>query len=179
MNKEEKHEQVSALKRMFDENSSLVVAHYTGLTVAEMTDLRSRMRAAGATLRVAKNTLTLRALTGTRFEGVKDLFTGPTAIAVSKDPVAAAKVAAGFAKQNAKLVIVGGALQSERLDANRVKELATLPSLDELRAKIASLLKAPGTRIAAVLQAPSGALARVVAARSKSEGEAQGLTSQG
>ena len=169
MNKDEKAETVSALKRLFDETDSLVVAHYTGLTVAEMTDLRSRMRAAGAKLRVAKNTLALRALEGTRFEGVKDLFTGPTAIAVSKDPVAAAKVVAGFAKTNAKLVIVGGALKSERLDANRVKELASLPSLDELRAKILSLLQTPATRIAAVLQAPSGAMARVLAARGKSE----------
>ena len=170
MRKAEKLEQVSALKRMFDEATGLVVAHYSGLTVAEMTDLRARMRAAGARLKVAKNTLTVRALAGTRFEGVRNLFTGPTAIAVSGDPVAAAKVASGFAKQHAKLVIIGGAVGPERLDADRVKELAALPSLDELRAKIATLLKTPAMRLAVVLQAPSGGLARVMAARGKSEG---------
>ena len=169
MDKTEKAEVVKELNGVFAESGSVVVAHYMGLTVAELSDLRSRMRAAGASFRVAKNRLAVRALQGTAIEGIANLFKGPTGIAVSKDPVAASKVAVAYAKDNEKLVILGGAVGSTALDANGVKALATLPSLDELRGKIVGLLVAPATKIAGVVQAPAGQLARVIGAYSKKE----------
>jgi len=169
VDKTEKAEVVKELNGVFAESGSVVVAHYMGLTVAELSDLRSRMRAAGASFRVAKNRLAVRALQGTAIEGIANLFKGPTGIAVSKDPVAASKVAVAYAKDNEKLVILGGAVGSTALDANGVKALATLPSLDELRGKIVGLLVAPATKIAGVVQAPAGQLARVIGAYSKKE----------
>ena len=127
------------------------------------------MREAGGSFKVTKNRLAKLALKGTKFEGLADCFTGPTAIAVSTDPVAAAKVAVEYANKNEKLQIVGGALEAEVLDADAVKALATLPSLDELRGKIIGLILAPATKIAVVLQAPAGQLARVFAAYAKAE----------
>jgi len=120
---------------------------------------------------VTKNRLARLALAGTKFEQLSALFTGPTAIAYSRDPVAAAKVAVEFAGKNDKLIIVGGALEARQLDVEGVKALATMPSLDELRGKLLGMLNTPATRIAAVLQAPGGQLARVLAARGK-QGEA-------
>ena len=169
MDKTQKAEVVEDLNGVFANAGSVVVAHYTGLTVAELSDLRSRMRAAGASFRVAKNRLAVRALKGTPIEGIADLFKGPTGIAVSSDPVAASKVAAAYAKDNEKLVILGGSVGVTALDAAGVKALATLPSLDELRGKIVGLLVAPATKIAGVLQAPAGQLARVIGAYSKKE----------
>ncbi|MGN6514787.1 MAG: 50S ribosomal protein L10 [Rhizomicrobium sp.] len=169
MDRNQKAEVVEDLNGVFANAGSVVVAHYTGLTVAELSDLRSRMRAAGASFRVAKNRLAVRALKGTPIEGIADLFKGPTGIAVSSDPVAASKVAAAYAKDNDKLVILGGTVGATKLDANGVKALATLPSLDELRGKIVGLLVAPATKIAGVVQAPAGQLARVVGAYSKKE----------
>jgi large subunit ribosomal protein L10 len=160
----EKEELVSSMRSLFQEAESVVVTHYSGMTVAQMTDLRGRMRVAGANFKVTKNRLTRLALEGTRFKGLGDLFTGTTAIAYSKDPVAAAKVAVTYARENDKLVIVGGALGEKTLDVEGVKALATLPSLDEVRAKFIALLQTPATRIAGVLQAPAGQLARVVKA---------------
>jgi large subunit ribosomal protein L10 len=125
------------------------------------------MRAAGANFKVTKNRLARRAFAGTKFERLSPMFTGPTAIAFSRDPVAAAKVAVEFANKNDKLQIVGGSLGTEQLDAKGIKALATLPSLDQLRGKILGLLQAPATRIASVLQAPAGQLARVFAAYGK------------
>ncbi|MDE8347188.1 MAG: 50S ribosomal protein L10, partial [Acidocella sp.] len=135
-----------------------------GMTVAEVTDLRRKMRAAGASFKVAKNRLALLALDGTRFDGLAPLMKGPTAISWSTDPVAVAKAAVDFAKTNDKFVLVGGALGTQLLDVDGVKALAELPSLDSLRAKLLGLLSAPATRIAGVLQAPAGQLARVFAA---------------
>ena len=149
------------LKGVFSEAGSVVVAHYTGMTVAQMSTLRARMRAEGASFKVAKNRLAMRALEGTPAAGIAHLFKGPTGIAVSKDPVAASKVAVAYAKENDKLVILGGVVGNTALDVNGVKALAELPSLDELRAKIVGLLQAPATKIAGVLQAPAGQLARV------------------
>jgi large subunit ribosomal protein L10 len=169
VDKTQKAEVVEDLNGVFANAGSVVVAHYTGLTVAELNDLRARMRAAGASFRVAKNRLAVRALKGTPIEGISDLFKGPTGIAVSNDPVAAAKVTAAYAKDNDKLVILGGSVGTTTLDANGVKALATLPSLDELRGKIVGLLVAPATKIAGVVQAPAGQLARVIGAYSKKE----------
>ena len=158
MNRTQKAEVVSALQQMFADSGLVVVAHYSGMTVSEVTELRRKMLLAGAGVKVAKN------LKGTKFENLSDLFTGPTVIATSQDPVAAAKVAAEFAKGNEKLVILGGSLNGQTLDVKGVEALAKLPSLDELRAKLLGMLNTPATRIAGVVQAPAGQLARVVKA---------------
>jgi len=167
----EKEQLVASLKDAFNETNIVVVTQYSGLTVAQMTDLRDRMRKAGAKFKVTKNRLTRLALEGTQFQGISDLFKGPTAMAYSADPVAAAKVAVEFSKQNEKLILVGGALGTQPLDAEGVKALATLPSLDELRAKLVGMISTPATRIAGVLQAPAGQIARVIGAHA-SKGEA-------
>ena len=171
MNREEKSELVATLNGTFKQAELVVVTHNQGLTVAETTDLRRKTRNAGAGFRVTKNRLTRLALVGTKFQGLDKLFTGPTAIAYSKDPVAAAKVVVDFAKANEKLVILGAALGDKVLDAEGVKALATLPSLDQLRAKVLGMLQTPATRIASVLQAPGSQVARVIAAHAK-KGEA-------
>jgi large subunit ribosomal protein L10 len=157
----EKRELVSTLHTVFESTGVVVVAHYQGLSVAQMSALRGRMKAAGASVKVAKNRLAKLALQGTDVEHLTGLFTGPTVIAYSPDPVAAPKVAVDFAKTNDKLVILGGALGRSQLDANGVKALATLPSLDELRARLVGMIQTPATRIAGVLQAPGAQLARV------------------
>lgn len=164
MDRVQKEELVSSLNAIFGSANLVIVTRPVGLTVAESTDLRVRMRESGANFKVTKNRLTRLALKGTRFESLSDLFTGPTAIAFSEDPIAAAKVAVKFADGNDKLEIIGGGLFEETLDAAGIKTLATLPSLDELRGKIVGMLNTPATRIAGVLQAPGGQLARVVQA---------------
>jgi len=169
MDRTKKAEVVGILNGMFGDAGSVVVAHYSGMTVAQMGELRSRMRAAGASFKVAKNRLVVRALRGTAAEGIAHLFKGPTGIAISKDPVAASKVAVAYAKENDKLVILGGVVGSTALDANGVKALAELPSLDELRGKIAGLLQAPATKLAGLMAAPAGQLARVIGAYSKKD----------
>jgi large subunit ribosomal protein L10 len=168
----EKREFVAELSQVFADTSMVVVTRNEGMTVADVTELRRKMRAAGASFKVAKNRLALLALDGTRFDGLAPLMRGPTAISWSTDPVAVAKAAVDFAKTNEKFVLIGGALGTQMLDASGVKALAELPSLDALRAKLLGLLAAPATRIAGVLQAPAGQLARVFAAyadASKSE----------
>ena len=169
MDRAEKREFVTGLNEVFSNTGSVVVAHYAGLTVANMNELRSKMRAAGGTVKVAKNRLAIIALQGTESEGMKDLFKGQTLIAYAEDPVAAPKVAADFAKANDKLVILGGAMGSTTLDADGVKALATMPSLDELRAKIVGLIVAPATKIATIAQAPAAQLARVLKAYAEKE----------
>jgi large subunit ribosomal protein L10 len=169
MEKAQKAEVVESLKGLFGEAGTVVVAHYSGMTVAEMGDLRARMRKEGASFRVAKNRLAKRALEGTPVAGIADLFKGPTGIAFSKDPVAAAKVVVAYAKDNNKLVVLGGAMGANVLNVEGVKALASLPSLDELRAKIVGLLQAPATKVATVLQAPAAQLARVLSAYAKKE----------
>ena len=164
MNRSEKAEAIVELNQIFKDASLMVVTRQSGLTVQEVTDLRRKIRAAGASYKDAKNRLTLRALEGTPFVALGTLFRGPTAIAYSKDPVAAAKVIAAFAKDNEKLTIVGGALGENTLDVAGVQALATLPSLDALRGKIIGLLQAPATKVAVVLAAPAGQLARVFGA---------------
>lgn len=172
MERAEKREFVTELNEVFKASGSVVVARYAGITVAQMNDLRSKMRAAGGTVKVAKNRLAKIALQGTESEGITDLFQGQTLIAYSADPITAPKVAMDFARTNDKLVVLGGAMGSTTLDADAVKSLATLPSLDELRAKLLGLINAPATRVATVVAAPASQLARVFAAYAKKDEEA-------
>jgi len=168
----QKHELVESLQQDLADTVCVVITHQTGLTVAEATQLRRQMRGAGARFRVTKNRLARRAVEETPFAGLSPLFTGPTAIAFSRDPVAAAKIAVEFANRNDKLRIVGGGLAGQVMDAAAVRELALLPSLDELRGKLVGLLAAPATRLARVLQAPAGQVARVLAAYAETSSEA-------
>lgn len=171
MDRARKEELVTELTQSFGDASLVVVTQQSGMTVAESTDLRARMREAGAGYKVTKNRLAKLALAGTTYEPISDLFNGPTAIAYSADPVAAARVAVNYAKENDKLVVIGGAMGETLLDESAVKALADLPSLDELRGKIVGMLNTPATRVAGVLQAPAGQLARVLGAYAN-QGEA-------
>lgn len=164
MNRTEKAESVAALKEVFASSAVVVVAHYSGLTVAQMQTLRRQMRQAGAQVKVAKNRLAKIALEGSDVATIASLLKGPTLIAYSGDPVSAPKVAVDFAKTNEQFVILGGAMGKTSLDVNGVKQLASLPSLDELRAKLVGLIQAPATKIAQVVNAPAGKLARVIQA---------------
>jgi large subunit ribosomal protein L10 len=163
----EKREFVASLASVFAETSMVVVTQNKGLTVAEVSDLRRKMRDGGSTFKVAKNRLAALALDGTPFDGIKPMLKGPTALAWSRDPVAVAKTAVDFAKTNEKLVLIGGALGTQTLDAAGVRALADLPSLDTLRAKLVGMLQTPATRVAGVLAAPAGQLARVFGAYAK------------
>lgn len=169
MDRAEKKEAVATLNDVFKRTSVVVVAHYSGLTVAQMQNLRKQMNAAGAKVQVAKNRLAKIALEGTEVSSISGLMKGPTLIATSADPVAAAKVAVAFAKDNAKLVILGGAMGVTALDVEGVKSLATLPSLDELRGKLVGLIQAPATKLAQLTTAPAAKLARVFAAYGDSD----------
>ncbi len=164
MDRAQKAEAVASLQETFGQTESIVVAHNLGLTAGQASDLRVQMRKEGVTFKVSKNRLVLRALQGTRFEGIGPLLKGPVGIATSKDPVAAAKVAAKFAKNNEKFVILGGALGDKTLDKAGVEALSKLPSLDEQRGMLVGLLQTPAQRIATLAQAPAGQLARVVQA---------------
>jgi large subunit ribosomal protein L10 len=169
MDRDQKTAAVAELTRTFNEVGVVVVTRNLGLTVAQSTVLRGKMRDAGASYRVSKNKLARIALEGTDYVGLSDLLTGPTALATSADPVAAAKAAVDFAKTNDKFEIVGGAMGSVMLDAEGVKALATLPSLDELRAKIVGLIVAPATKLVTITQAPAAQLARVLSAYAEKE----------
>ncbi|PCD02714.1 50S ribosomal protein L10 [Sphingomonas spermidinifaciens] len=164
MDRSQKTEAVAELNRTFNEIAVVVVTRNLGLTVAQSTQLRTKMREAGASYKVSKNRLAKIALEGTDYAGISDLLTGPTALATSTDPVAAAKVAIDFAKTNDKLEIVGGAMGKQVLDAEGIKALASLPSLDELRAKLIGLVQAPATKLATITQAPAAQIARVLGA---------------
>ncbi|MGI4850837.1 MAG: 50S ribosomal protein L10 [Janthinobacterium lividum] len=164
MDRNEKAQTVESLRSALKSAELVVLARQSGLTVDESLDLRRKVRAAKAHFKVTKNTLVRLAIKDTVCESLSTHLTGPTALAFSEDPIAAAKVIAEFAKKNEKLEIVCGVMNGSFLDASRIKELATLPSLDELRGKIVGLLQAPGTKIAGVLQAPAGQLARLFAA---------------
>ncbi len=171
MDRAAKKELVTALNGVFKGTTVVVVAHYSGLTVAQMQNLRKQMKHAGAAVKVAKNRLAKIALEGTDVASIAPLLKGPTLIAFSGDPVAAPKVAADFAKAHDKFVILGGAMGKTALDSNGVKALASLPSLDELRARLVGLIQAPATKIAQVINAPAAKVARVVQAYAKT-GEA-------
>ena len=164
MDRSQKAESVAALNAVFNEVSVVVVTRNLGLSVKQSTDLRTKMRDAGATYKVAKNRLAKLALKDTPYAGLEEYLVGPTALAWSADPVAAAKAAVDFAKTNDKLEIVGGAMGSTQLDAAGIKALASMPSLDELRAKIVGLVNAPATKVAQLVNAPAAKLARVFGA---------------
>jgi large subunit ribosomal protein L10 len=168
-NRTQKQEWIETTQGAMKSAEILLIAHYKGLTVAEMTDLRNSIRKAGAKFKVSKNLLAKRALVGTNYEKISHLFKGPTAMAYANEPVSAAKALSEFAKKNEKLVLVGGAFGETLLDKAAIQQLASLPSLDELRAKILALLNTPATRIAGVLQAPAGQLARVFGAYAKKD----------
>ena len=165
MNRQEKAELIETLQSTLNESTTVVVTHQVGMTVAESSNLRAKMREAGAGFKVTKNRIAKLALKGTRFEDLDSLFTGPTAVGTSEDPVAAAKTLVEYAKSNNKLTIVGGSMDGKVLDKAGVEALAKMPSLDELRGKLVGLLQAPASKLARVTQAPAGKLARVVKAR--------------
>ncbi|MGI9355717.1 MAG: 50S ribosomal protein L10 [Rhizobiaceae bacterium] len=169
MERAEKREFVASMKDTLSGAGSVVVAHYAGLTVADMTAFRSDMRAAGGSVKVAKNRLVKLALEGSDAQHMSDLFSGPTLIAYADDPVAAPKAASEYAKKNDKLVILGGAMGATSLDPNGVKSLASLPSLDELRGKIVGMINTPAQRLAMLTKAPAGQVARVIGAYSSKE----------
>lgn len=169
MDRTAKADLVSTLNGVFNQSAVVVVAHYKGLTVAEMQKLRAQMKQAGATVKVTKNSLAGIALEGTDVASIKPLLKGPTLLAYSGDPVAAAKVAVDFSKTNDKLVILGGAMGTTALNPDGVKALASLPSLDELRAKLVGLIQAPATKIAQLSTAPAAKLARVFGAYAKKD----------
>ena len=155
MNREEKAQLLSELNELFNNSEVVVVSHYKGLTVAEVSELRNNVRKAGAGFKVTKNRITRLALKGTKFEGLADLFTGPTAIAFANDPISACKACVEFAKTNEKLLIVGGAMGTGVISIDEIKKLASIPSMDELRAKIIGLLQAPAAQLARVTKAYS------------------------
>jgi large subunit ribosomal protein L10 len=158
----QKAENVKDLNKTFSETESVVVTQNLGLSAGQIGELRVNMRQAGVNFKVSKNRLVLRALQGTRYEGIGPLLKGPVGLATSKDPVAAAKVAAEFAKGNDKFVILGGALGDKLLDLKGVEALSKLPSLDEIRATLVAMLQTPATRLATLSQAPASQLARVL-----------------
>lgn len=166
-----KSELVTSLNNVFKDTGLVVVAHYAGMTVAQMTDYRQQVKEAGGAVKVAKNRLAKLAVKDTSYDAISDLFKGPTCLAYSKDPIAAAKVSVTYAKGNEKLVILGGAMGETVLDANGVKALAELPSLDEIRGTLIGLLNAPATKIARTIKEPAAKLARVIQAKA-SQGEA-------
>ena len=172
MERAEKRELVASLQAALADAGSIVVAQNGGLTVADLEDLRVQVKKAGGKVKVAKNRLAKLALGNTDNADISALFTGPTVIAYAEDPITAPRIAAKFAEKNTKFVILGGALGSTALDADRVKALATLPSLDELRARLAGMVKQPAQRIASVVAAPGAQIARVLAAYADKSNEA-------
>ncbi|MEO1922149.1 MAG: 50S ribosomal protein L10 [Sphingomonadaceae bacterium] len=164
MDRSQKTDAVAQLNQVFNEAGVVVVTRNLGLTVAESTDLRAKMREAGAAYKVAKNRLAKIALKDTDYAGIDEYLTGPTALAYSEDPVAAAKAVVEFAKSNDRLEVVGGSMGSQLLDEAGVRSLASMPSLDELRGKLVGLVNAPATKIAQVVNAPANKLARVFGA---------------
>ena len=164
MNRAQKEAEIKELHERFSNDELVVVTHYSGLTVSELSELRTNLRQEGASFKVTKNSLAKIAIKGTRYEPLADMFTGPTGVASSQDFVAAAKVAHKFAKGNDKLVIMGGALGDKILDVDAIKQLASLPSLDELRSKLVGLLVAAPTKLAGIMQAPARDLVGVTKA---------------
>ena len=173
MDRAQKAESIETLRGVFEGAGAVVVTHYLGLTVAEMTDLRGRLRKEGAQLKVVKNRLVQKAMDGRTGEAGDALFKGPVAIAYAPDPVSAAKVVTQYAKDNDKFTVVGAVMGTAVLDAKGVGSLATLPSLDQIRSQLIGLLGAPATKIATVVQAPAAQIARVLAAYADKNGSGE------
>ncbi|WP_295529177.1 50S ribosomal protein L10 [Novosphingobium sp. Chol11] len=169
MDRSQKADSIAFLSEVFAEAGAVVIIRNLGMTVAQSTALRTKIREAGATYKVAKNSLAKLAVAGTNYEGVGEFFTGPTGIAASVDPVAAAKAVIEFAKTTDKIEIVGGAMGTQVLNADGVKALASMPSLDELRGKLIGLIQAPATKLAQLATAPAAKLARVFSAYAEKE----------
>jgi large subunit ribosomal protein L10 len=167
----QKRELVSTLNQAWKGTGVMVVAHYKGMTVTQMTEFRKRMKEAGGAVKVAKNKLARLALKDTDAEGISDLLNGQTCVAYSEDPVSAAKVSVKYSRENDKLVILGGAMGKTVMDVNAVKALADLPSLDQLRATLIGLIQSPATKIARVLAEPGSMLARVIQAQGAKDAE--------
>ena len=167
MKRSEKNDFVQKLKEELSGSSSVIVAHYSGLSVSETDNLRKEMRDSGSKFKVTKNRLTKIALKDTPYESITDLFTGPTAIAYSSDSIAPAKVSVNFEKKLENFKIIGGSFEGEKIDINKINFLASLPSLDQIRGKLLGLLNAPAQKIVSVVQAPGGQLARLLSARSE------------
>ena len=165
MNRQEKAELIETLQPTLNASSTVVVTHQVGMTVAESSDLRAKMREAGAGFKVTKNRIAKLALKGTAYEDLESMFAGPTAIGTSADPVAAAKALVDFAKDNDKLTIVGGSMDGKIMEKAGVEARAKMPSLDELRGRLVGLVQAPAAKLARVAQAPAGKVARVFQAR--------------
>ena len=171
MKRSDKKDFVQKLKDDLNKSSSVIVAHYSGLSVDETNDLRKAMRENGSKFKVTKNRLTKIALTETQFESINDLFNGPTAIAYSSDPVAPAKIAVDFEKKFENFKIIGGSFEGEKIDKIKINFLATLPSLEGIRSKLVGIISAPAQKIVSVLQAPGGQLARLMSSRSEELGK--------
>ena len=165
MNRTEKAELIDTLQSTLNASSAVVVANQVGMTVAESGDLRQKMRDAGAGLKVTKNRIAKLALKGTRYEDLDSIFTGPTVVGTSEDPVAAARILVEYAEGNPKITIIGGSMDGKTLDKAGVEALAKMPSLSELRGKLVGIVQAPAAKIARVMQAPAGKMARVIKAR--------------
>lgn len=172
MDRAQKRELVERLNDQWKTSGVIVVAHYKGMTVAQMTDFRKRIKDAGGVVKVTKNRLAKLALKGTDVESISDLLQGQTCVAYSEDPISAARVSVRYSRENDKLIILGGAMGRTRLDSDGVKALADLPSLDELRGKLIGLLQAPASKIARIVKEPGGMLARVLAAKGSEEAKA-------
>ncbi len=167
MNKEQKQDFIGALSEDLQKASLVIVTHQTGLTVSQSTELRNKMRAAGASYKVVKNTLAKIAVKGTRFESLTDYLHGPAALAISVDPIAAAKIAVEYMNDNDKFQVVSGVLDEKFLDLAAVKALAKLPSLDVLRGTLLGVILAPATRLATIVKEPGASIARVISAHAK------------
>jgi large subunit ribosomal protein L10 len=168
MNRDQKHAFVESASGLFSGAGIVIVTQYQGLNVSDITELRGKVREAGARFQVMKNRLVKRALKGTIYESLEGLFTGPTAVTTADDPVSAAKVLVSFAKDHEKLILVGGAFGAHVMDQKGIEQLSKMPSLDEIRAKIVGMIQTPATRMATVLQAPGSQLARVCGAYAES-----------
>ena len=167
MNKEKKQEYIKEMTTQFDKSEAVIVTHYQGLTVNQLDDLRKKMREHGIQFKITKNRITKLALEKTRCKDLSNLFTGPTAVALSGDAVTSAKILTNFSKENQNLKILGGIMGNDILDVAGVKNVATLPSLDEARAKIVGILRSPAQKIASILLAPASKIAILALEKSK------------
>ena len=167
MNKESKKEYINEMKNQFDKSEAVIVAHYQGLTVSQLDELRDKMREHGIQFKITKNRITKIALEKTRCKDLSELFTGPTAVALSQDAIISAKILTKFSKENSNLKILGGIMGNDILDVVGVNNVATLPSLDEARAKIVGILRSPAQKIASILLAPASKIAILALKKSK------------